>query len=95
MKINVSKTMHLRITFGRYYQHTYTLLDTNIETVKHYRHLGVNIDEKLSYYHHVNHIVSYVYKKWAFLKKISKDVDGKVYLRLYQTYILPIIDYCN
>lgn len=58
MKINVSKTMHLRITFGRNNPHTYKLLDTNIETVKHYRHLGLNIDEKLSFNYHVNHIVS-------------------------------------
>ena len=26
---------------------------------------------------------------------VCKDVEGKVYLRLYQTYILPIIEYCN
>jgi hypothetical protein len=95
MKINVQKTQHIRIKLGSSDFPLYHINGTSISKVDHYRHLGLIIDEKLTFNNHVDKLIIDINRKWSFLKKICPNVDGKVYLTLYRSYILPLIEYCN
>ncbi len=49
IKLNVSKTKHLRITFKNVNLKKYTINNVEIETVVSHKHFGVIIDNKLSF----------------------------------------------
>jgi hypothetical protein len=57
--------------------------------------LGIILDNKLSFNSHVDYIVDNCFKKWSTLKRICENGNYTVFLRLYKSYILPLIDYCN
>ena len=75
----------------------YTLLSliVSIETVDSHKHLGLTYDTKLIFDIHCNEIVSKCLHKFDYLKTICKRVNGMTFLRLYKTFILPLIEFSN
>jgi len=65
-----------------------------IDRVKNARFLGVYIDEKLQWNEHINQI-SAISKNIGILKKISHLLSTYVLLQLYNTLVLPYLNYCN
>jgi len=55
----------------------------------------VYIDEKLQWIEHINHISAKVSKNIGILKKISHLLSTSVLLQLYNTLVLPYLNYCN
>ena len=66
-----------------------------IESVECHKHLGVYYDRKMTFNRHSSEIIQNSYKKYNFLKNICKTINGKVFLKLYKTYVLPKIEYSN
>jgi hypothetical protein len=44
---------------------------------------------------HIIFIVNNRQKKWGFLKKLCKYANHEIFLRLYKTYLLPLLEYAN
>ncbi len=63
IKLNVSKTKHLRITFKNVNLKKYTINNVEIETVDRHKHLGVIIDNKLSFNEHIESLVNKALEK--------------------------------
>ena len=95
LKINENKTKHLRIAFKKVDLNNYTINKTEIETVENHKHLGVILDNKLNFNKHIDYIVIKAYKKFAMLKRLCAQADGYIFLRLYKSYILSILENCN
>ena len=93
--LNENKTKHLRITFRNKILPNYTLKGKSIEIVSSHKHLGLTYESKMSFNIHCSEIISKSLSKFNLLKNICKSVDGKTFLKLYKTYILPIIEYSN
>ena len=92
--INETKTKHLRICLKKY-DFCYKLKNKVIETIDSHKHLGVIYDSKMKFNLHCNEIYQKCFSKFNFLKFVAKKVDGKTFLKLYKTYILPLIEYSN
>ena len=96
IKLNPQKSKHLRITLKKCNDlPKYKINSDLIETVEEHEHLGFILDSKLSFNSICNKLVSKAYKKWFLLRYLCSKVDGNVFLRLYKTYILPILEFCN
>ena len=57
--------------------------------------MGVIIDQKLNFNENTDKIMKNCLKKWSILKRFCKNANGSIFLKLYLTYILPNIEYCN
>ena len=66
-----------------------------IERVTHARFLGVYIDEKLKWDKHVQQILTKISKNTGILIKLGHLLSTPVLLQLYNTLILPYLNYCN
>ena len=96
IKLNPQKSKHLRITLKKCNDlPKYKINSDLIETVEEHEHLGFILDSKLSFNSICNKLVSKAYKKWFLLRYLCSKVDGNVFLRLYKTYILLILEFCN
>ena len=96
LMINSSKSIHLRITLKNC-QHLdiYNINNSNISIQSKHKHLGVIIDNNFSFNDHIDYVSNNALKKWSFIKRLCIYANHEVLLRLYKTYILPIIEYCN
>lgn len=97
MKLNENKTK--AITFHRSHspiQFTYHINETPIEKATNIKDLGVLLDEKLTYKYHINFIVSKAKSILAWIKRYSYEFDDPwVIKRLFETFVLPIIEYAS
>ena len=57
--------------------------------------LGVCIDVTLSFKDHLSTVLRKVYAKVGALRRLRKLVPADISLMLYETYILPHIEYCS
>jgi len=73
----------------------YKFNDSYIESAKSHKHLGVVIDYKLNFDENCDYLVTKSLKKWATLKIFCNKANGHTFLKLYLTYILPNLEYCN
>jgi hypothetical protein len=63
--------------------------------VNSHRHLGVFLDENLNFNIQCDKTVSKALQKWGVLKYMCKRANADIFLRLYKTYILPILEFSN
>ncbi len=73
----------------------YTLNDICINSVESHKHLGITYDKKMCFNNHCNDIASKAFSKFNLLKHICHNVNGNIFLKLYKSYILPIVEYSN
>ena len=67
--------------------------DKVLKQTEHFKYLGVNIDNRLSWNNHVSYVSTKIYPKLKMLNRISSYLSRKVLLRIYKQTILPILDY--
>lgn len=69
---------------------------TPIEKVSKHKLLGIVIDEHLSWTAHIDYMCSMLSQKISLLRQISSYVTRDIQKLLYQTCIVPLLDYgCN
>ena len=95
LKLNSDKCERLRITLKKCDLPSYKIENANINIVNKHKHIGVIYDSKLNFNFHVDMIVQKALKKFYILRFLCKRVDGQTFLKLYMTYILPILEYTN
>ena len=95
LRINASKCSQMRITLKNNELFNYIINDNMIQKVQKQKYVGIIYDEKLSFNDHNDSIINKALKKFSFIKYMSKRLNPKVLKRLYQTYVLPILEYSN
>ena len=74
---------------------SYSVNNTTLETCDILRLLGVTVSSDLSWNCHVNNITKKCNKLLGFIRVVAGVKNPYVLLKLYQTLILPILDYCS
>ena len=95
LKLNPSKSEYMRIGLKDSELFKYQLNGIPVRNVLYHKQIGVSYEKNMTFDIHVNEIVAKALKKFGFCKFICKRVDPKTFLRVYKTYILPIIEYSN
>ena len=62
---------------------------------KDIKYLGVTIDESLCYKKYVNILIGKLNRALGILRRVSKYVDQITRVTLYNTLVLPHLDYCS
>ena len=68
---------------------------TKISRTETAKFLGVVIDENLSWKHHINYIKGKIAKSVRILKRLKYCLPEKTLNTLYNTLMLPYLNYCN
>ena len=93
--LNENKCKHLKVSLKGSIDHKYVIKQKTIERVKTHKHLGITYDQKMSFNTHCEEVVSKALHKFNYLKIICKRLNGLTFLRLYRTYVLPMIEFSN
>ena len=67
--------------------------DSILKQQRHFKYLGVVVDESLSWNNHMSYIASRVYPKLKLVNRISSFLSPAFLLKIYKMTILPILDY--
>ena len=67
--------------------------ESPIEEKQHAKYLGIILDHKLTYEHHINHVNSKLIKGNAILQKVKHFIPEKTLINTYNAHIQPHIDY--
>ena len=67
--------------------------DSPVETAPMQKHLGLILDEKLSFSHHLNEKISKANKGIGLIKRLYHYLPRKSLLTIYKSYIRPHLDY--
>ena len=94
-RLNTEKTKHLRITYKKNEQYNYALDNTIIESIQSHKHIGIIYDCKMLFNNHIKLILANASRRYFTIRFLVKRRDGPTLLRLYLTYILPILEYGN
>ncbi len=93
VQIATAKCAHLPI--GAPAGRIFTINGQAVETVDHMRDLGVLVDGQLSFDHHINDIVKRAHVRSIVLLKTFARRDRAFLLRLFITYIRPLVEYAS
>ena len=66
-----------------------------LEKVSHYKYLGVTLDSRLSYSHHIGYIESKVIKRIGVLGRARHFLSEDTCIYLYKQLIITLMDYCD
>ena len=66
-----------------------------IENVTQHKHLGLILDQKLSWTDHVDLVISNCMKRLNIMKKLKYVLDRKSLETIYKSFIRPMIEYGN
>ena len=83
--IKTNKINHPTITFN-------TVLVARAPCQKH---LGLYLDEKLNFNHHINVNISKANKGIGIIKRLSHILPRKSLITIYKSFIRPHLDYCD
>ena len=76
----------------------YMLLTFNaipVAQTSHQKHLGLYLDEKLNFNHHIKEIISKINKGIGIIRKLRSILPRNALLTIYKVFIRPNIDYCD
>ena len=76
----------------------YMLLTFNaipVAQTSHQKHLGLYLDEKLNFNHHIKEIISKINKGIGIIRKLRSILPRNALLTIYKVFIWPNIDYCD
>lgn len=71
----------------------YRINDANISEVESIRDLGIIIDNKLKFDTHINKIIRNAYYRVQFLFKVIKSRSSITWIKVYKSYIRPLLEY--
>jgi hypothetical protein len=66
-----------------------------LDCVASTKFLGVYIDNRLSWDHHISYVSSKISKSAGIIRKVSQLVPRSVCITLYNTLVMPYFSYCN
>ena len=94
--INASKTHYMVFhRLRRTLDKADILLDNTIKKqVTFTKFLGIIIDDKLKWIHHIPYIKNTMSKGMCIILKARKLLKGKVLLQLYHSFVIPYLIYC-
>lgn len=69
--------------------------DTNLESVKCCRDLGIYMDGKLGFSTHITEIVTRAKQRMSLLLRAFISKDTSFLVLAFKTYVLPLLDYCS
>ena len=95
LKLNSTKTNCMRISLKQTNPYIYKITGKSIDHTVIQKHIGIFYDSKMSFNLHVNYIVEKANKRYYTIRFLSKRLNGSTLLKLYKTYILPILEYSN
>ena len=93
LKINADKTKVMVLSPSKHYDLEIYIDQIRIEQVHTMRYLGVLIDEKLNWNHHIQQLSRSIGYKIYSLNKMSTFMNQDILNLLYLTLIQPCIDY--
>ena len=91
LSINTSKT-HI-VEFPCHSSNRFAVTGQEIETIESSKYLGLIIDQTLEFEAHLKGITNAVIAKLSTLRYFSKVFDRKWLIRIYNTYIRPVVQY--
>ena len=96
LKLNSQKTKFMVIgDSSSSNNYTISIAGQPIERVSKIKYLGVMIDDRLTFKDHCEYIAKKMSKKVNFLRRIRNRLDMKTALLLFDTLIVPHIDFCS
>ena len=96
LQLNLQKTKYMLLhSVRRNPPLTVELQNTPIEQVTCFKFLGVNINEHLSWDNHIASITNMVSRNINLLRRMSWFLPRPAMLLFYNSYILPLFDYCD
>ena len=96
LSINVSKTHYMVFHRSRRKLDKQDILldNTIIRQVTFTKFLGIIIDDKLKWIHHISYIKNKISKGMGIILKARKVLKRKVLLQLYHSFVIPYLIYC-
>jgi hypothetical protein len=71
------------------------LENTDITQVDNLKYLGLTLDNRLRYDEYMKHLTSKLKRSLGVIRRASRYIDQVTRVTLYNTLILPHIDYCS
>ena len=93
LKVNAEKTKIMLLSTRKAYNLNIYMDGTKMEQVHNFKYLGVEIDEHLTWDIHVKRLTRLISMKLFSLRNMSQYLDVKSLKLMYNTIILPCIDY--
>ena len=72
---------------------TISLNNIQVERMSHQKHLGIILDEKLSFKQHLDSIIPKVNKGISVIKKLRHSLPRKSLATIYKAFLRPLLDY--
>ena len=72
---------------------TISLNNVQVEGVSYQEHLGILLDEKLSFKQHIDSAISKVNKGISVIKKLKHNLPRKSLVTICKTFLRPLTDY--
>lgn len=97
MALNISKTKFMITTLNRSVNINQNVIidGKSIERVSVYKYLGVMIDDKLNFDHHLDYIAKKMNKKLGLFKRIKEKLPTHSKITFYKSLVSAHIDYCS
>ena len=70
-----------------------SLNNIQVERAPYQKHLGIILDEKLNFKHHIDNVISKVNKGIAVIKKLRYSLPRKSLITIYKAFLRPLLDY--
>lgn len=95
LNLNINKTKSISFHKNKCkIHHVYHINNLDIEKVYEIKDLGIILDEKLSFKNHIDYVTNKAKSRLAWVKHFAKEFnDPWVLKKLFNTYVLPIIEY--
>ena len=94
LEINSAKTQAIAIG-PKLYHYDFLVNNKSVDTTETLEILGVTLDRKLNFMHHVKEQVKKACAKATDLRRIRKFIPIDVMGRLYKAFTLPHLEYCG
>ena len=96
LTINVEKTAVMVLCTRQKVPTISTIINgSEIKQVRVQKHLGLNIDERLTWTDHVSTIVNKTSSRLGLLRRLRPRVPPLVIQTLYRTCVLPVLEYAS
>ena len=97
MSLNVSKCYHITFTKKRRPLPTsYSINGVTLQKVETIRDLGVHLDSRLTFIHHIDNITARAARMSGFIKRICRDFQSISTLKvLFYTLVRSVLDYAS
>ena len=66
-----------------------------VAQTSHQKHVGLYLDEKLNFSHHIKEIIAKANKGLGIIRKFRSILPRNALLTIYKAFIRPNIDYCD